>query len=180
MLDVATWLLDAAPVKAVGSCSKRGRTDQGTNNDHFSVLFTFPNNVTVSFISKQFGFGSEEVGCCMFGPRGTVDTHYYGLVSIHGQKSYKGGRLRNLYTDGVVQNIADFHRSITRGEFSNPTVAPSVRSNLTTILGRMAAYRKAEATWDEMMQTAEKLEFPTSAESLIPKPTERLRIARGR
>jgi len=163
VLDVATWLLDAAPIKAVGTCSKRGRNDNGTNNDHFSVLFTFPNDVTVSFISKQFGYGSEEIGCCMFGPRGTVDTHYYGLVCIRGQKSYKGGRLTNLYTDGVVQNIADFHRSITRGDFSNPSVVPSGRSNLTTILGRMAAYRKAETTWEEMMKTAEKLEFPTSA-----------------
>jgi hypothetical protein len=27
----------------------------------------------------------------------------------------------------------------------------------------MAAYRKAETTWEEMMKTAEKLEFPTSA-----------------
>ena len=118
--------------------------------------------MTVSFISKQFGAGSDEVGCCMFGPRGTVDTHYYGLVYIRGEKSYKGGRLKNLYTEGAVQNIADFHQNITRRDFSNPTVAPSIRSNLTTILGRMAAYRKAEVTWEEMMKMAEKLEFPTT------------------
>ena len=39
---------------------------------------------------------------------------------------------------------------------------PSVRSNLTTILGRTAAYKKAEVTWDEMMKTAEKMEFNTA------------------
>jgi hypothetical protein len=32
-----------------------------------------------------------------------------------------------------------------------------VRSNLTTILGRTAAYQKAEVTWDEMMRANEKL-----------------------
>ncbi len=48
---------------------------------------------------------------------------------------------------------------MTKGEFSNPTVAPNVRSNLTTILGRMAAYQKREVTWDEMMKANEKLDF---------------------
>ncbi|MCA9450325.1 MAG: gfo/Idh/MocA family oxidoreductase, partial [Candidatus Omnitrophica bacterium] len=51
-----------------------------------------------------------------------------------------------------------FHDSIQKGDFSNPTVAPSVRSNLTTILGRTAAYQGREVTWDEMMKTGEKLD----------------------
>ena len=51
---------------------------------------------------------------------------------------------------------------MSKGDCSNPTVAPSVRSNLTTILGRTAAYQKGEVTWDEMMKTAEKLDFPTA------------------
>jgi hypothetical protein len=37
-------------------------------------------------------------------------------------------------------------------------VAASVRSNLTTILGRMAALKHAEVTWDEMMSSEERLE----------------------
>ena len=40
-----------------------------------------------------------------------------------------------------------------------PPCAPSVRSNLTTILGRLAAYKKAEVTWNEMIKSAEKLEY---------------------
>jgi hypothetical protein len=38
-------------------------------------------------------------------------------------------------------------------------VAPSVRSNLTTILGRMAAYQRREVTWEEMLNANEKWEF---------------------
>jgi hypothetical protein len=99
----------------------------------------------------------------MYGPRGTIETHYGGTVVIHGEKPCKGGRTGNFYTDGAVRNIADFHAAITQGDCSNPTVPPRVRSNLTTILGRMAAsYKKAEVTWDEMLKTAEKLEFPTA------------------
>ncbi|MBI1940127.1 MAG: hypothetical protein HYS33_01315, partial [Acidobacteria bacterium] len=37
------------------------------------------------------------------------------------------------------------------------TVAPSVRSNLTTILGRMAAYGQREVTWQEMVTAGERL-----------------------
>ncbi len=44
-----------------------------------------------------------------------------------------------------------------RGECSNPTVPASVRSNLTTILGRTAAYKNGVVTWDEMMRAKEKL-----------------------
>lgn len=72
--------------------------------------------------------------------------------------AFNGGRMGNLFTDGVISNIATFYESITKGDFSNPTVAPSVRSNLTTILGRTAAYKKAEVTWDEMLTASEKWE----------------------
>ena len=160
-LDVATWIVNRDPLRAYGACGKKGRQDHGTCNDHFAVIFTFPDDVLVSFASKQYGTGYDDIGCRMYGPKGTIDTHYFGLVLIRGEKSYKGGKMGNLYTEGAVQNIADFHASILKGDCSNPTVAPSVRSNLTTILGRTAAYKKAEVTWDEMMKANEKLDFPT-------------------
>ena len=161
-LDVASWFVDRQPLRAYGTCGKKGRKHQGTCNDHFAAIFTYPNDVLVSFASKQFGTGYDDIGCRMYGPLGTADTHYFGVVMIRGKKSYKGGRLGNLYTEGAVRNIADFHTSITKGDYSNPTVAPSVRSNLTTILGRTAAYKRAEVSWDEMIKAAEKLEFPVA------------------
>ena len=161
-LDVATWIVDQAPLKAVGNCSRRGRLDPGDCHGEFAVIYTFADNVLVNFTSKQFGAGYDDIGNRMFGPRGTLDAHYFGTVLIRGEKSYKGGKLLNLYTDGAVANIATFHASVTKGDYSNRTVSPSVRSNLTTILGRTAAYKKAEVTWDAMLKTAEKLEFPTS------------------
>lgn len=161
-LDVATWILDNNPVKAVGSCGRKARSGSGNVNDHFAVVFTFPDDVLLSFASKQYGQGYDDIGCRVFGARGTIDTHYFGSVTIRGAMPYAGGSTGNLYTDGAVANIAEFHESITGGRYHNPTVAPSVRSNLTTILGRTAAYRRAELTWDQMMKEAEKLEFPTT------------------
>jgi predicted dehydrogenase len=157
-LDVASWIVDEAPLKAVGSCGRKARSGSGNVNDHFAVVYYFPNDVLISFASKQYGAGWDDIGVRVFGPRGTIDTHYFGSVSIKGQVPYAGGNVGNLYTDGAVANIAEFHKSITEGKFDNPTAAPSVRSNLTTILGRTAAYTGKEVTWDAMMKANEKLD----------------------
>ena len=158
-LDVATWILDGRPLKAYGTGGRKGRSGPGNCYDHFAVIYYFPNDVVLSFSSKQFGSGYDDIGCRVYGPQGTIDTHYFGSVSISGKAAYAGGKMDNLYTKGAVANIAQFHKDVTGGHYSNPTVAPSVRSNLTTILGRSAAYKKGEVTWDEMMKANEKFQF---------------------
>jgi predicted dehydrogenase len=160
-LDVATWVIDENPVSAAGGCGKKARGASVTCNDHFAVLFRFPNDLLLTFASKQAGDGWEDIGCRAFGARGTLDTHYFGDVSIRGKTPYKGGNVGNLYTDGAVGNIAEFHACIKNKKYENPTVAPSVRSNLTTILGRTACYKGAPVTWDELMKANEKLAFDT-------------------
>jgi myo-inositol 2-dehydrogenase/D-chiro-inositol 1-dehydrogenase len=161
-LDVVTWFLDAAPIKAVGT---GGRVrPYGSCWDHFSVIYTFPDGVINTFSSKQVGHHYDDILCRVYGTEGTADTHYFGEVWVKSrQDGYNGGKLTNLYIDGAVNNIAAFHRNITAGDFSNPTVAPSVRSNLTTILGRAAAYAQGEVTWTDLLRKAEKWEFPLDA-----------------
>ncbi len=109
-------------------------------------------------MSKQLGFGWDDICCRMYGTEGTIDTHYFADVSIRGKMPFKGGRVDNLYPNGAIANIATFYENVTKGEYSSATVPPSVRSNLTTILGRIAAYRHGEATWDEMIKANERLE----------------------
>lgn len=160
--DVVTWMLDAAPIKAVGTGGlARGF---GTCWDHFAVLYTFPDGVVNTFNSKQVGAMYDDILCRVYGSEGTADTHYFGEVWVKSKSDgFNGGKLANLYLDGTVNNIATFHKSIVAGDASNPTVAASVRSNLTTILGRTAAYAHGEVTWAEMMRRAEKWEFPLKA-----------------
>jgi hypothetical protein len=69
------------------------------------------------------------------------------------------GNTDNIYQAGVERNMVSFYDAITKGDCSNSTVAPSVRSNLTTILGRTAAYKRAEVTWAQMIKTNEKWDF---------------------
>jgi len=69
------------------------------------------------------------------------------------------GETPNIYQAGVERNITTFYDMITKGDCANSTVAPSVRSNLTTILGRTAAYKGTEVTWSGMLKANEKWEF---------------------
>lgn len=156
-LDVAAWFLDAAPVKAVGT-GGRAREFTGDCWDHFSVIFTFPQDVIVTFSSKQFGSFYDDIMCRVYGTKGSAEAHYGGKAWVRSSEdAYEGG-----WTDGVAANIATFHKNITEGHYENPTVAPSVRSNLTTILGRTAAYKRSEVTWDDMIKANEKWAFDTN------------------
>jgi myo-inositol 2-dehydrogenase / D-chiro-inositol 1-dehydrogenase len=160
-IDVATWILDQHPLGAVGKGGLNSRTE-GTSWDHFSAIFTFPNDVLVSFCSKQFGTGFNDILCRVYGTEGDIETHYQGEVNIKGKSPYPGGKCPTLYRDEAVRNIATFYENVAKGDFSNSRVAPSVRSNLTTILGRTAAYKGSEVTWDEMMKAGEKWELNTA------------------
>ncbi|MEI6390750.1 MAG: Gfo/Idh/MocA family oxidoreductase [Verrucomicrobiota bacterium] len=154
-LDVACWMLDAEPMRAYGTGGRK-REYVGDCWDHFAVIYYFPNDVVVSFNSHQSGFGYDDILCRVYGLKGTADTHYFGNVTVKATDFHSDGNVGNLYSDGVETNIATFHDNITKGECGNPTVPASVRSNLTTILGRMAAYKNGVVTWHDMMRAKEK------------------------
>jgi myo-inositol 2-dehydrogenase / D-chiro-inositol 1-dehydrogenase len=156
-LDVATWILDADPVRA---CGVGGRKVRPANSifDHFAVSYWFPDNVPLSFTCIQaIPEVKDEISCRVFGSRGVIDTDYYSNVYIRGEEVYVGGHVGNIYTTGAQTNIREFHQFITQGKYDNPTVAPSVRSNLTAILGREAGYRGGEITWEEMISDNRRL-----------------------
>jgi len=157
-LDVATWFLDADPVKAFGTGGRAIRR-YGNIWDHFSVTYWFPNEAVLIFHSQKGIPGvKDEIRCRVFGSEGVAYSDYFGDVWIQGKKPYEGGSTGSLYQDGAVANIAEFHRAISQHDHSNPTVAPSVRSNLTSVLGRTAAYRGETVTWDDLLKDGEKLE----------------------
>ena len=151
--------MDNHPLRAVGQGGLKSRRE-GSCWDHFSVIFTFPEEVIVTFASKQFGEGANDIGCQMYGTEATIDAHYAGEVTIKAKNKnvYAGGRDGTLYVTGPARNIATFYDQVTSGKRDYSTIAPSVRSNLTTILGRTAAYKQAEYTWDELMASTEELD----------------------
>jgi predicted dehydrogenase len=154
-LDVACWMLDTEPLRAFGTGGRK-RESAGNCWDHFAVIYYFPNDLVVSFNSHQSGFGYDDIMCRVYGLKGTADTHYFGNVTVKATELHTDGNVGNLYTTGVETNIATFRDNIAKGDCANLTVPASVRSNLTTILGRMAAYKNSVVTWQDMMRAQEK------------------------
>ena len=159
-LDVMSWIMDEKPVYAVGTGGHKVRTDKGTSWDHFALVYQYPNNVGVTFSSRQFkGHGTTPEGIRnrMFGSEGVLETQYGDNVIIKGDNYYRGGRSPGIYLEGAVANIATFHKNIMEGNFENITVEPSVTSNLVTILGRNAAYTGRPVYWHQLMKDDERL-----------------------
>ena len=159
-IDVASWVMRQPPLAAFGTGGRRYR-DIGTCWDTFSVTFQYADNVGIAFSSRQFnGYGTRPEGIRnrMFGSDGVLETEYGGQVLVRGQQFYNGGQTPGIYEEGAVSNIAAFHDAIQRGDYSQPTVAESVRSNLVTILGRTAAYGNRVVTWDEILRSDERFE----------------------
>ncbi|MEW5900525.1 MAG: Gfo/Idh/MocA family oxidoreductase [Acidobacteriota bacterium] len=158
-VDVANWVMKDPPLFAVGSGGLKVRPKVGTCWDHFVVYYQYPQGVAVQFSGRQFkGHGTPEgIKNRIFGSKGVLETEYGGAVVIRGENFYHGGRTNQIFEEGAVNNIATFHKNITSGDFSNPTVAPSVQSNLITILGRKAAYENRRVTWEELIKDKERL-----------------------
>ena len=158
-LDVMNWIMAKPPISASGTGGRKFRK-VGTCWDTFSVTYKYADDVGIAFTSRQFdGFGTRPEGIRnrMFGTEGVLETEYGGQVLVRGKDFYNGGKTEDIYERGAVANIASFHDAIAKGDFSNPTVPESVRSNLVTILGRTAAYEGRVITWDELMKSETRL-----------------------
>jgi len=158
VLDVANWFLAGHPVKACGTGGRKGRTDVGDCWDHFLVHYWYPDDVLMDFCSAQYTQRYDDLCCRIFGTLGTVDSHYGGNVNILAKTGgYRGGNTGSIYLDGAVSNIKNFCASIENKKYLDNS-EESARSNLTAILGRIAAYEGRTVTWNEMMDANTKID----------------------
>lgn len=156
-LDVATWILNADPVKARALGGHKVRP-KNSIYDHFAVTYCFPDDLILSFTCIQsIPLIKDEIRARVYGSEGFIDVDYFGSVHMRGKDSGVRENVDDLYTSGTVVNIREFHEAVLKGNCSNETVAPSVRSNLTAVLGREAAYRNTELTLDALIKEGKRL-----------------------
>jgi predicted dehydrogenase len=157
VLDVSNWLVGSHPSKAWGTGGRKARVDVGDCWDHFLCTYWYPDDVKVDFSSAQFARGYDDLCARIYGSRGTVDTHYGGPVKITGDNAWEGGTTGGIYQAGAITNVKAFVEAIETGKPVNSGVDGAM-STLTSILGREAAYRGTEMTWDQMTKENKKLE----------------------
>ena len=168
VIDICNWILQAHPLKAVGGGSRKLRQDDGDCYDNFNLVFTYPNDVEVSFGSTQFDKHAFDAAVRFFGTRGSCEAHYDHRMSIAGEeawdaglgKAQTGSQFSAAGTFAGALDQADsekqksFVESITSGKLINEA-AHGADSALTAMLGRNAAYRGKALTWDELLKSKE-------------------------
>jgi predicted dehydrogenase len=162
-IDVANWMINAKPTSAIGTARSKGLRTHGNIMDTFNLLYQYPDDVALTFYCVQaVPKAPNEIVCRVYASKGLVETDYLRKVSVRGTEPSTGGECGDLYRSGAVENIKTFHEYVTTGQCKNQTVEPSVTSNLTAILGRMAGYEKSEITWNDMIRKAEKYKYDLS------------------
>jgi predicted dehydrogenase len=170
IIDVTNWLLKAHPVKAVGSCGRAGRTDQGDAASHFNIVYTYPGDVHVSLASTQFGKSAWGVEMQYYGTKGNAQARYDAPVRIGGETPWEfpglgrppatdqaaaaTGAFRGALEDADPNKQKAFIESITSGNLLNEAEF-GTHSTLAGILGRNAAYTGKELTWDALLKSKE-------------------------
>ncbi len=167
-IDICNWVLNGHPVKAVGAGSRAGRSEPGDDiYSHFDVIYYYPSGAHVSFSSAQFGKGKFDVNERFFGTKGQSQSPYSGALGIvgdeawtwNGSESGQGAAFSasGNFTDNLAEADSEkqkgFIASIATGKFHNQAAA-GVETALTAMLGREAAYRGGELSWDALVRLA--------------------------
>jgi len=172
VVDICNWVMKGHPEKATGSGGRKGRQDEGDSWSHYIVNYVYPNGIDIAFQSTQFDPGLGDVWERFFGTKGIAEAHYTGGVFIEGPNKWDSGVARGSKQEisakdwaiGAFKSSLDdadpnkekaFIQSITSGKFINEAKT-GAESALTAILGRTAAYKGAEVTWDALVSSGER------------------------
>ncbi len=168
VIDICNWLLQGHPIKAVGAGSRKLREDAGNCYDNFNLVFTYPNDVEVSFGSTQFNKHQFDAAVRFFGSRGSAEAHYDHRMSISGEEPWDAGlgpsqagsqfsaagAFRGSLDQSDSEKQKSFIESITSGKHINEA-SQGAETALSCMLGRTAAYTGKLVTWDQLMKSKE-------------------------
>lgn len=179
ILDIVNWAMKATPIKATGTSGRALRKQVDgipadyLCSDHFILTYTYPGDVHISFNSNQFkNKGYRQSGERFFGSKGASDSLQSGPATISLNQVEEGQKVADKIDCGKVDlhaavgtKMKALVASIQSGKFDNQC-EQGAETTLTTILGRMAAYKGAEVTWDKMMKSGENWNLKMNLDSL--------------
>lgn len=166
ILDVCNWALGMHPLEAIGSGGRKGAPDFGDSWSNFQVIYQYPQDISVSVHSTQFGPTFGDVCARFAGTKGIAEAHYSRGVFINGDNAWDSGMLRDnrqpitaeqrsagAFSSGLHDADRNkqrtFINSIETRNYLNETQT-GANSTLSAILGREAATSGKSRTWDEM------------------------------
>ncbi len=153
-VDKVAWAMkDAPPVSCVATGGRQIPAKGGNIFDHFEVNYLYPNNVRAFVACRQMEGCYNENSDYILGTKGTATIGRGPLPRIEGEKKWTfQGTKYDMYQ---AEHDALF-ASIRQGKPINNGVR-MVTSTMLAIMGRMAAYTGQQITWDQAMNSQEKL-----------------------
>ena len=164
------------PIKALATGGRNVITHEGDMWDNYQVIYTYPNDVHVSFSSTQFGGQSNfDVSERVFGAEGLAEIPYSGPLRIIGENAWRGRTRKarrsaaparfaanGAFTDNLIRATATKTRASSRAlprPVPQPGQRPAWKVRAHCMLGRMAGYTGRETTWDELEKDHESWEL---------------------
>ncbi len=160
-VDWLCWAMkDVVPVKAIAHGGRQVRTAEKYGNifDHFEVVYEYANG------ARGFLFARQQAGCAndnsgtFYGTKGTAHEQAFGPAPNH-IKNFDGEmtwRYRGERPDMYVQEHKEFFASLRSGQPINDGDRMCT-STMVGILGRMAAYTGQSISYEEALNSEEKL-----------------------
>jgi predicted dehydrogenase len=154
-VDKVAWALkDQPPLKAVAVGGRQTPNNQGSIFDHMFVVYEFPNDVRGFVGQKQIGNGYSDNSDYLMGADGIGRSGWLAPF-IKGKQTWRY-RETEPRIDMYQREHNELFASIRNGQPINdgPWMA---QSTLMGLMGRMAAYTGQEVTWEQAMQSQERL-----------------------
>jgi len=176
-VDMASLMIGRNPVSARGTCARNFLDNlptpiPGDVRDIWTTEYDFGDGLTVLFRAKRFatqglvsGIG---INVKLFGTVGALSADYSGEVFIKGKNSFSGDRfmqkkIRGIYKLGIVENWKTMYDNISKANYAQETVQPSLDCHYLALLAREACYRQGEVvTFDEVVNSKKALQFDTT------------------
>jgi myo-inositol 2-dehydrogenase / D-chiro-inositol 1-dehydrogenase len=155
-VDKIAWLMnDEPPVSCVGVGGRVIPAEGGNIYDHFEVNYLYPNGVRAFLADRQIDNCYNENSDYLLGTDGTCTIGRGPTPRIEGKTNWTWtGQKYDMY-----QREHDvLFASIRKGQPVNDGKRMAT-STLLAMMGRMAAYTGQQITWDQAMNSQEKL-FP--------------------
>src|SRR5579862_1614832 len=155
-VDKVAWgMKDVPPLKAVAVGGRQTPNHQGNIFDHMFVVYEFPNDVRGFVGQRQVGDCYSENSDYLMGSEGFAKIPGWQAPFIKGKATWRyhdTGPKTDMYQVEHNELFASIRagKPINDGEWM-------AQSTLMGLMGRMAAYTGQEVTWEQAMNSQEKL-----------------------
>ena len=159
IIDGIVWTLGQRPTSACGRSRICRPEPHGDRTDAAAVIYEMADGTIWTHVTQSINNNIDitTLSASMCGMQATAHLQYGGKNCVRGGTKHYSGTSGDLFTEGVVKNIAAFHRNILEGHHENPSAQRAVDGTLTAILGREAAARRCSLSMADLIKENKRL-----------------------